>query len=136
MALRILQVDAFSDRPFAGNPAAVCILPGPADPAWMQNVAREMNLSETAFLHPEGDGYSLPGSPPAAGVDRGAQAPLAGRPGRWEEGHLGGDSQARSQTKGGPPPPPRGGAGSALVSPATGPATAPPPAGLIEALGV
>lgn len=37
-------VDAFTDRPFAGNPAAVCVLEGPADEAWMRNVAREMNL--------------------------------------------------------------------------------------------
>src|SRR5919202_4665281 len=50
MSLPIVQVDAFTDRPFAGNPAAVCVLPVAADAAWMQAVAREMNLSETAFL--------------------------------------------------------------------------------------
>ena len=44
------QVDAFTDRPFAGNPAAVCLLPAARDSAWMQLVAREMNLAETAFL--------------------------------------------------------------------------------------
>lgn len=48
--LRLTQVDAFADRPFAGNPAAVCLLPSPRDPAWMQQVTREMNLAETAFL--------------------------------------------------------------------------------------
>jgi len=48
----IVQVDAFTATPFAGNPAAVCILPAPRDAFWMQQVAREMNLSETAFLHP------------------------------------------------------------------------------------
>jgi len=48
----IVQVDAFTSTPFAGNPAAVCILPAPRDAFWMQQVAREMNLSETAFLHP------------------------------------------------------------------------------------
>src|SRR5215212_4415759 len=53
------QVDAFADRPFAGNPAAVCVLPAARDAAWMQDVAREMNLSETAFLHPEGDDFRL-----------------------------------------------------------------------------
>src|SRR3989442_1292997 len=136
MALRILQVDAFSDRPFAGNPAAVCILRGPADPAWMQNVAREMNLSETAFLHPEGDGYSLRGSPPAAGGALGGHATLAAAHVLGEEGHLGGDSQARFQTKSGLPPAARRGDWIELDFPATGPATAPPPAGLIEALGV
>src|SRR5205807_480544 len=54
MTLPLFHVDAFTDRPFAGNPAAVCLLPGPADAAWMQRVAAEMNLSETAFLHAEG----------------------------------------------------------------------------------
>jgi PhzF family phenazine biosynthesis protein len=59
MSIPLVQVDAFTDRPFAGNPAAVCLLPGPADAPWMQSVAREMNLSETAFLHPEGSAYRL-----------------------------------------------------------------------------
>ena len=52
MPQRITVVDAFTDRPFAGNPAAVCVLPRAASEAWMKDVAREMNLSETAFLHP------------------------------------------------------------------------------------
>ena len=52
MSTRIVQVDAFTAQPFAGNPAAVCVLPAPRDEEWMRNVAREMNLSETAFLHP------------------------------------------------------------------------------------
>ena len=47
-----VQVDAFTDRPFRGNPAAVLVMDGPADDAWMQAVASEMNLSETAFCHP------------------------------------------------------------------------------------
>jgi PhzF family phenazine biosynthesis protein len=52
--MRIRVIDAFTDRPFAGNPAAVCLLDGPGwpDEAWMQRVAGEMNLSETAFAHP------------------------------------------------------------------------------------
>ena len=50
MSLTITQVDAFTSEPFSGNPAAVCLLPAPVDAAWMQRVAREMNLSETAFL--------------------------------------------------------------------------------------
>ena len=53
MTQSIYQVDAFTNRPFAGNPAAVCVLDAPADVAWMRAVAGEMNLSETAFLHPE-----------------------------------------------------------------------------------
>jgi PhzF family phenazine biosynthesis protein len=55
MGLPIAQVDAFTDRPFAGNPAAICLLDGPADERWMQAVAAEMNQPETAFLEPMGD---------------------------------------------------------------------------------
>ena len=42
MGLRIVQVDAFASRPFSGNPAAVCILPGPRDERWMQDVEDEI----------------------------------------------------------------------------------------------
>ncbi len=59
MSVRVFQVDAFTDEPFRGNPAAVCILPEPRDEAWMQNVSREMNLSETAFLCKQKDGFTL-----------------------------------------------------------------------------
>ena len=59
MAFPLFQVDAFTATPFAGNPAAVCLLPAPAEPAWMQRVAREMNLSETAFLVKREDGWGL-----------------------------------------------------------------------------
>ncbi|HET7840644.1 MAG TPA: PhzF family phenazine biosynthesis isomerase, partial [Terriglobia bacterium] len=59
MSQRITQVDAFTDKPFAGNPAAVCVLSSPREEAWMRNVAREMNLSETAFLVRQADGYDL-----------------------------------------------------------------------------
>jgi len=54
---RFTQVDAFTDRPFAGNPAAVCLLPSPRDSKWMQHVAQEMNLAETAFLVRRADGF-------------------------------------------------------------------------------
>ena len=50
MTLPLFHVDAFTDRPFAGNPAAVCLLPAWREDRWLQAVAREMNLSETAFL--------------------------------------------------------------------------------------
>jgi PhzF family phenazine biosynthesis protein len=56
MTQAIIQVDAFTATPFAGNPAAVCVLPAPRDAEWMQQVAREMNLSETAFVNAEGEG--------------------------------------------------------------------------------
>ncbi len=59
MAIPLYQIDAFTAEPYKGNPAGVCLLAGPADEKWMQSVAAEMNLSETAFIFPEGDGYRL-----------------------------------------------------------------------------
>ena len=69
MAIRIVQVDAFTNRAFAGNPAAVCVLGEAAPEPWMRDVAREMNLSETAFLVPREDGYDLRWFTPAVEVD-------------------------------------------------------------------
>ena len=59
MSIRIFQVDAFTDRPFSGNPAAVCLLEHAMPDEWMLQLAQEMNLSETAFLLPIEDGFSL-----------------------------------------------------------------------------
>jgi predicted PhzF superfamily epimerase YddE/YHI9 len=64
MGLEITHVDSFTDKPFAGNPAAVCILESAARSAWMQLVAREMNLSETAFLVKRGTATICAGSRP------------------------------------------------------------------------
>jgi PhzF family phenazine biosynthesis protein len=77
MGITIWQVDAFTDRPFGGNPAGVCILDGLADQDWMQAVGMEMNLSETAFLFPEGAGYRLRWFTPATEVDLCGHATLA-----------------------------------------------------------
>jgi PhzF family phenazine biosynthesis protein len=55
----IYQVDSFTDVPFKGNPAGVMILDAEADTGWMQNVAMEMNLSETAFVIPDGDDFRI-----------------------------------------------------------------------------
>jgi PhzF family phenazine biosynthesis protein len=55
----IYQVDAFTDQPFRGNPAGVCILEKEMPDEWMQNIAMEMNLSETAFLLKENTGYKI-----------------------------------------------------------------------------
>ncbi len=65
----LVEVDAFTNKPFAGNPAAVCLLSEPGDERWMQQVAREMNLSETAFLYPQEDGFQLRWFTPAVEVD-------------------------------------------------------------------
>src|SRR6058998_606569 len=73
MGLAVVHVDAFTSTPFAGNPAAVCVLPGARDARWMQDVARELNLSETAFLHAERDLYHLRWFTPAIEVDLAAR---------------------------------------------------------------
>ncbi len=102
MPQRIVQVDAFADRPFAGNPAAVCVLPGPGgDPAWMQDVAGEMNLSETAFLVAEGDAYRLRWFTPTVEVDLCGHATLASAHVLWEDGLLAADATARFRTRSG-----------------------------------
>ncbi len=85
MALTITQVDAFTDRPFAGNPAAVCILEQPRDEEWMQLVAREMNLSETAFLVKREQGYNLRWFTPTVEVDLCGHATLASAHVLWEQ---------------------------------------------------
>lgn len=88
MGQRIVQVDAFTSTPYRGNPAAVCILDGAASERWMQDIAREMNLSETAFLYPIEEGYALRWFTPAVEVDLCGHATLASAHVLWEEGHL------------------------------------------------
>lgn len=97
----IVQVDAFTDSPFAGNPAAVCILQEPRGERWMALVAREMNLSETAFLAPNGDGYGLRWFTPAVEVDLCGHATLASAHVLFEVGHLAPTAQARFHTRSG-----------------------------------
>lgn len=97
----IVQIDAFADRAFTGNPAAVCILQGAAPEAWMQDVAMEMNLSETAFLHPHEDGWRLRWFTPAAEVQLCGHATLASAHLLWEDGHLAADAEARFHTASG-----------------------------------
>src|SRR5882672_6735425 len=88
MGSALYQVDAFSDHPFAGNPAAVCLLRAPQEKHWMQLVAREMNLSETAFLHPENDGWRLRWFTPTVEVSLCGHATLASAHVLWETGQL------------------------------------------------
>lgn len=101
MGLAIAQIDAFTNQPYAGNPAAVCVLPAPRPDAWMQAVAREMNLAETAFLLREGDGYSLRWFTPAVEVDLCGHATLASAHTLWEQGILAADAPARFYTRSG-----------------------------------
>lgn len=86
MAVRIFQVDAFARRPFEGNPAAICILSQDAPAAWMQAVAEEMNLSETAFVVPRVERFGLRWFTPGAEVDLCGHATLAAAHVLWETG--------------------------------------------------
>ncbi|MEH2390172.1 MAG: PhzF family phenazine biosynthesis protein [Nostoc sp.] len=97
----ITQVDAFTNIPFAGNPAAVCVLPTFQDERWMQNVAQEMNLSETAFLVRRDDGFNLRWFTPTVEVPLCGHATLASAHVLWSEGHLSPNEAARFYTKSG-----------------------------------
>src|SRR5688500_20323138 len=99
--MRLLQLDAFTAEAFRGSPAAVCLLGEQRDAAWMQDVAMEMNLSETAFLLPRNDGFSLRWFTPGAEVALCGHATLASAHALWEEKILGADDVARFHTKSG-----------------------------------
>lgn len=102
MDLEITQVDAFTARPFTGNPAAVCLLGEPPPPDWrLQDIAREMNLSETAFLMRQEDGFDLRWFTPAVEVDLCGHATLASAHVLWEQGHLKEGDEARFHTRSG-----------------------------------
>ncbi len=136
MGLRIFQVDAFTDKAFAGNPAAVCILTEPRDDAWMQDLAREMNLSETAFLSRQEDGFNLRWFTPALEVALCGHATLASAHILWEIGLVSPEEPARFHTLSGLLTAERKGDWIELNFPATPdqPATAPPR--LEQALGL
>jgi predicted PhzF superfamily epimerase YddE/YHI9 len=141
MTYTIIQVDAFTDTPFRGNPAAVCVLDGPADETWMQNVARALTLSETAFLYPAGDdpaeaGFNLRWFTPAIEVDLCGHATLAAAHVLWERGHLPPDAPARFHTKSGLLAARRQGDWIELDFPAEPASLVDPPPALLEALGV
>ena len=136
MGLRIVQVDAFASRPFSGNPAGVCVLPAPRDERWMQDVAAEMNVAETAFLHPENEGYRLRWFTPTVEMALCGHATLASAHVLWEEGHLAADQQARFHTQSGLLTADHAGGWIELDFPATPPAPAAAPPGLAAALRV
>lgn len=101
MSIPLFQIDAFADGPFTGNPAAVCLLDAPADPSWMQSVAAEMNLAETAFLVPADPGYHLRWFTPEVEVDLCGHATLASAHALYETGRLASDAAAHFQTASG-----------------------------------
>ena len=135
MGVPIVQVDAFTAEAFRGNPAAVCLLPGERDPRWMQDVAREMNLAETAFVRPDTDGYGLRWFTPTLEVDLCGHATLAAAHVLWETGRLAPDAVARFDTRSGRLTAALRDGWIELDFPATPAEEAPSPAGLEEALG-
>ncbi len=135
MAIPIYQVDAFSERPFSGNPAAVCLLDAPRPDDWMQNVAGEMNLSETAFVSPLENGFSLRWFTPIVEVDLCGHATLAAAHVLWETGRLPESATACFETRGGRLTARRDGKWIELDFPATPAEATETPDGLAEALG-
>jgi PhzF family phenazine biosynthesis protein len=137
VSVAFTKVDAFAAAPFAGNPAAVIVLPKAADEQWMQNVAREMNLSETAFLVRREDGsYDLRWFTPSVEIALCGHATLASAHALWESNALGASETARFHTKSGLLTAVRDAGWIELNFPATPAAEAPAPSGLIEALSV
>jgi PhzF family phenazine biosynthesis protein len=137
MPIRFVHIDAFTSEPFGGNPAAVMLLPHPMDADWMQKVAREMNLSETAFLQRRPDGaYDLRWFSPTIEIALCGHATLASAHWLWESGQLPQPAAARFHTKSGLLTAIHTGDDIELDFPATPPADAEEPPGLSEALGV
>ncbi len=136
MPLSIYQIDAFTDQPFAGNPAAVCILPAPREADWMQQVAREMNLSDTAFLVPRPEGFDLRWFTPTAEVDLCGHATLASAHLLWERGILNVAEDAVFFTRSGRLSAYKKDGLVFITLPPLPVAEATPPRALVEALGV
>ncbi len=137
MSIPLYTVDAFTDDRFAGNPAGVCLLEAARDDEWMQSVAREMNLSETAFLVPHaGDGFDLRWFTPAVEVDLCGHATLASAHVLWQSEVLAADLPVRFHTKSGVLTATRRGTWIELDFPAKPVQAAKAPKGLLESLGV
>jgi len=136
MPVPIAVIDAFTDTLFQGNPAAVCLLSDeqPAD-AWMQSLAAEMNLSETAFLQPQADGIGLRWFTPTREVDLCGHATLASAHFLWENGIVAPHETARFHTRSGLLTAKFVDGWIELDLPALPARQTQPPAGLLEALG-
>ncbi|MGZ4807992.1 MAG: PhzF family phenazine biosynthesis protein [Thermoanaerobaculia bacterium] len=134
--MRLLQIDAFTDKPFRGNPAAVCLLDADKPDAWMQSLAAEMNLSETAFLRKQNGGWGLRWFTPAVEVDLCGHATLASAHALWEEEILPAAGTVRFHTKSGLLTARRDGEWIELDFPATPQEPVTPPVGMLEALGI
>ena len=136
MPTPIVTVDAFTDRAFAGNPAAVCILDAPRSDDWMQLVAREMNLAETAFLVRCSEEFGLRWFTPSIEIDLCGHATLASAHVLWEQGHLAQSDEARFHTRSGLLKATQGDGWITLDFPATPARPIDPPPELARALAV
>jgi len=136
VSLPLFIVDAFTREPYTGNPAAVCLLEKAADDSWMQSLAAEMNLSETAFVTRRQEGFGLRWFTPLTEVDLCGHATLASAHVLWREGWLGQDEEARFHTRSGVLNARRRGAWIEMDFPAMVAAPASPPRGLLAALGL
>jgi PhzF family phenazine biosynthesis protein len=134
--LPLYQVDAFTAQLYAGNPAGVCLLDKVRPDNWMQSVAMEMNLSETAFLLPENDGFRLRWFTPAAEVALCGHATLASAHTLWETGLLRPNQTARFYTLSGLLTAQRNGQWIELNFPAKLSEAVEPPPALLKALGI
>jgi PhzF family phenazine biosynthesis protein len=136
MNLPLFLVDAFTEHPFAGNPAAVCLLPSWRDNSWLGAVAGEMNLSETSFLVKNSDGFDLRWFTPKVEVDLCGHATLASAHVLWEQGAAKTDEEIRFSTRSGILKALHNGEDIELDFPLKQEEPAQAPAGLLEALGV
>jgi PhzF family phenazine biosynthesis protein len=134
--MHIYQVDAFADRTFGGNPAAVCPLEREAPASWMQAVAAEMNLSETAFVHVEADAFRIRFFTPTTEVPLCGHATLACAHILWELGTVAPDRPITFQAPRETLRAAREGDWIRMDFPADPVRPAQPPDGLAEALGV
>lgn len=136
MSIPLIQVDTFTNKVFSGNPAAVCLLDEECDADWMQAVAAEMNLSETAFVRRLDDGFELRWFTPKVEVDLCGHATLASAHAMWSEGVVPLDLPIRFSTRSGLLTASRSGEFIELDFPATPVGPCEPPAELLDALAV
>jgi PhzF family phenazine biosynthesis protein len=134
--MKLLVIDAFTDRPFAGNPAAICLVDKQLEDGWMHCVAAEMNLSETAFVRPLEKGFELRWFTPAIEVELCGHATLAAAHALWTEGIVNEGHAIPFHTKSGVLTCTQKADLIELDFPATPAHAAAAPAGLLDALGV
>ena len=134
--MKLYQVDSFTNERFRGNPAAVCLLPEARDDAWMQSMAGEMNLSETAFLLAEDGSYNLRWFTPAVEVDLCGHATLASAHVLWEAEIVPADTEIAFTTRSGTLTAARRGEWIEMDFPATPEETSEPNIDFARALGV